>query len=61
MKHVADKSHHQAPAQRMRQYLRIQTSRHPDRASLMLQRRLRKSDTSRLTREFLRIERGEYA
>lgn len=60
-KHVIDLPKTRTDAMRLRQYLNIQRSQHPDRASLMLQRRMRKGRGTALAREFLRIDRGQYA
>lgn len=60
-RHILDKPRQRKDALRFRQYLNLQRAQHPDRATLMLQRRARKgTDTSHL-REFLRIERGHTA
>jgi len=57
-KHLIDKSRGPGTA-RLRQYLKFERAQNPDRASLMLQRRLRKGPHGPRLREYLRIERGQ--
>jgi len=57
-KHVIDQPRRRADAMRVRHFLNLERAQNPDRAALMLQRRMRKGQASPRVREFLRIERG---
>ncbi|ROU01271.1 hypothetical protein [Histidinibacterium lentulum] len=60
-RHVIDQPRRRADAMRVRHFLNLERAQNPDRAALMLQRRMRKGQASPRVREFLRIERGYMA
>ncbi|SLN33172.1 hypothetical protein [Roseisalinus antarcticus] len=60
-RHVIDKPRQPMSAERTRQFLNLQRAQNPDRASLMLQRRMRKRPSQTRVREYLRIDRGNLA
>ena len=57
-RHLIDKARGGAGAARLKQYLRFERAQSPARASIMLQRRLRKDADATRVKEFLRIDRG---
>ncbi|EAR50609.1 hypothetical protein OG2516_12196 [Oceanicola granulosus HTCC2516] len=57
-RHLIDQPKARTDALRLRQFLQVQRAQLPARASLALQRRMRKSEGSARTREYLRILRG---
>ena len=46
---------------RVRHFLNLQRAQNPARATVMMQRRIRKGKATPRVREFLRIERGHFA
>ena len=60
-RHIVDGPKARKGGLRLRQFLNLQRLQHPARASLMLQRRARKGESSARSREFTRIDRGRLA
>ena len=60
-RHLIDKARGGPGAARLQHYLKFERAQSPDRATLMLQRRLRKSPSATRVKEFLRIDRGQEA
>ena len=60
-RHLIDKARGGTGSARLAQFLKFERAQSPARASVMLQRRLRKTANSARLEAFLRIERGQEA